>query len=66
MPEDRQGYFDDNVKGFAAGAGSVLFFEDQNALEKLGEEHPTSKAAIPEWSDASSGMAQFNGLSSIQ
>lgn len=64
MPEDQQAFLDKTAKGFAAGAGSVLFFEDQDALRLLGEQHSASKAAISEWSDASSGMAQFNGTKS--
>lgn len=61
MTEERHALFLKFVEGFAAGAGSVFFFEDQDALKELEEAHPTSKDAIPEWSDASNGMAQFIG-----
>lgn len=44
---------------FAAGAGTVLFFEDKDAISKLQAQFPTYAAAFPGFSANSTGMAQF-------
>ena len=47
------------MKGFAAGYGTVLFFEDQTAIKKLQEQFPTYAEAFPQFSLNSSGMLQY-------
>lgn len=47
------------LKSFAAGAGTVLFFEDQNVIKSLQEQFATYADKFPEFSANSAGMAQF-------
>lgn len=61
MPPDAQEFVGKKIQGFQAGAGAVLFFEDDGALSDLAEKQPRARAAIPEYSDVSSGMLQFTG-----
>jgi len=62
MPPERQGFITNRIQGFSAGAGSVLIFEDQEALEELGKQQPHGAFAIPEYSGISNGMFQYAGL----
>jgi len=50
---------DAKVSGFAAGAGTVLFFEDQATIQKLQQDFPLYADAFPVFSEHSAGMAQF-------
>jgi len=50
---------DAKVNGFAAGAGTVLFFEDQDTVKKLQQDFPLYADAFPVFSEHSAGMAQF-------
>lgn len=45
--------------GFAAGAGTVLFYEDQDVIQGLQTQFATYADNFPIWSEQSSGMAQF-------
>lgn len=47
------------LDGFAAGEGTVLFFEDQSVVEGLQNRFPLYKDNFPVWSLESSGMLQF-------
>ena len=47
------------VQGFRAGYGTVLWFEDQDALEGLRAKNPLFGHLVPHWSEASSGMHQY-------
>ncbi|MFI0472530.1 nitroreductase family protein [Halomonas sp. HMF6819] len=47
------------VNGFAAGAGTVLFFEEQDVVRNLQEKFPLYADNFPVWSDQASGIAQF-------
>lgn len=48
------------IKGcFASGAGTVLFFEDNEAVEKLQKDFPTYAAAFPSFAVEASAIAQF-------
>lgn len=44
---------------FASGAGTVLFFEDTAAVEKLQNDFPSYAAAFPSFAVESSAMSQF-------
>jgi len=44
---------------FAAGYGTILFFEDQETIENLQSQFPTYKDNFPVWSDQASGMHQW-------
>ena len=41
------------------GYGSVLWFEDQEALDGLANKNPPFKDVVPQWSATSSGMHQY-------
>lgn len=47
------------LDGFAAGAGTVLFYEDQDVVKGLQEKFALYADNFPVWSEHSSGMAQF-------
>lgn len=47
------------IDSFAAGAGTVLFFEEQNVIEQLQQKFPLYADNFPVWSEQSSGMAQY-------
>lgn len=47
------------IDGFAAGAGTVLFFEDQSVVRDLQSQFPLYADNFPVWSEQAGGMAQF-------
>lgn len=47
------------ISSFAAGFGTLLFFEDEKVVLKLQQEFPLYKDKFPEWSLESNGMLQF-------
>jgi len=47
------------INAFDAGAGTVLFFEDQSVVEHLMNKVPLYAKNFPVWSEQSSGMLQF-------
>lgn len=47
------------IDSFAAGVGTVLFFEDQNVVTGLQEKFPLYAENFPVWSEQAGGMAQF-------
>ncbi|WP_430371204.1 nitroreductase family protein [Stenotrophomonas geniculata] len=47
------------LSGFAAGVGTVLFFEDQDVVEQLQEQFVLYADNFPVWSEHSTGIAQF-------
>ena len=47
------------LDGFAAGAGTVLFYEDQDVVKGLQEKFAPYAENFPIWSEQASGMAQF-------
>ncbi|WP_225027320.1 nitroreductase family protein [Xinfangfangia pollutisoli] len=66
VPADAFGPTEEKMKAFAAGAGTVLFYEDQATVKGLQEQFPLYAAAFPGFSEHSSGMAQvavWNALS---
>ncbi|OTG63968.1 nitroreductase family protein [Acinetobacter sp. ANC 3903] len=53
------------INSFAAGYGTVLFFEDQDAVKLLQEQFPLYAEHFPAWSEHSTGIAQFAVWSSL-
>lgn len=49
----------DKLDGFAAAAGSVLFFEDQDVVTRLQEQFAAYADNFPVWSEHSTGIAQY-------
>jgi predicted oxidoreductase (fatty acid repression mutant protein) len=47
------------IDGFAAGAGTVLFYEDQAVVKALQEKFPLYAHNFPVWSEHAAGMAQL-------
>lgn len=47
------------IDGFASGAGTVLFYEDQEPVKALQESFPLYAHNFPIWSEHSTGMAQL-------
>lgn len=48
------------IDGFAAGAGTVLFYEDQNVVADLQKQFAAYADNFPVWSEQASGIAQFS------
>ena len=47
------------IDSFAAGYGTVLFYEDQDVIKDLQEQFPLYADNFPVWSEHSSAIAQF-------
>ncbi|MBS0849860.1 nitroreductase family protein [Citrobacter sp. JGM124] len=59
VPADKFQPTSDKIDGFAAAAGSVLFFEDQDVVKGLQEQFPLYADNFPIWSEHSTGIAQY-------
>ncbi|KAL2838611.1 Nitroreductase-like protein [Aspergillus pseudoustus] len=59
VPEAVYQALSQRIAGFKAAYGSVLFFEDQGALEELGSKNASVQHMLAEGSHHSSGMHQF-------
>ncbi|QIL72185.1 nitroreductase family protein [Diaphorobacter sp. HDW4B] len=59
VPADAFVKTDAKMDGFAAGAGSVLFFEDEDVIKKLQADFALYADKFPMFSEHSSGMAQY-------
>jgi predicted oxidoreductase (fatty acid repression mutant protein) len=60
VPADAFASTETRIDSFAAGAGTVLFFEDQDVVTGLQEKFALYADNFPIWSEQSSGMAQFS------
>ncbi|MFD2114871.1 nitroreductase family protein [Paenibacillus yanchengensis] len=58
VPADNFDATQQKMNGFAAGYGTILFFEDQAVIENLQEQFSLYKDNFPIWSLQSSGMLQ--------
>jgi predicted oxidoreductase (fatty acid repression mutant protein) len=58
-PAENFGATEAKVRAFAAGAGTVLFYEDQSVVKGLQEKFPLYAHNFPIWSEHSTGMAQL-------
>lgn len=59
VPADAFASTEQKIASFAAGAGTVLFFEDQNVVSKLQQDFALYADNFPIWSEQSGGMAQL-------
>lgn len=59
VPADKFQPTSDKIDSFAAAAGSVLFFEDQDVVKGLQESFPAYADNFPIWSEHSTGIAQY-------
>ena len=53
------------LNSFAAGSGTVLFYEDQHVVKGLQEQFALYAENFPVWSEQASGMAQFSVWSAL-
>ena len=58
VPAEQFAATEQRIGGFAAGYGTVLFFEDYNVVKTLQDQFATYKDNFPIWSHHSSGMLQ--------
>ncbi|MEC5341006.1 nitroreductase family protein [Brenneria populi] len=59
VPEDAFAATEKKLASFAAGAGTVLFFEDTKVIEDLQQKFALYADNFPIWSEHSTGIAQF-------
>ncbi|MBJ7221256.1 MULTISPECIES: nitroreductase family protein [unclassified Brenneria] len=59
VPEDAFAATVKKLESFAAGAGTVLFFEDTKVIEELQQKFALYADNFPVWSEHSTGIAQF-------
>lgn len=57
-PPQNFGATQEKIAGFAAGCGTVLYYEEQNTIKGLQEGFPLYAENFPVWSQQSSGMLQ--------
>jgi uncharacterized protein len=60
VPADKFASTEEKVNGFKNGAGTVLYFEDQDIVTGLQKSFPLYKDNFPVWSLESGGMLQLN------
>ena len=58
VPADKFHTTEAKLDSFAAGAGTILFYEDQDVVKALQEKFPSYTENFPIWSEHSSGIAQ--------
>lgn len=59
VPQEQFSATEQKIDGFAAGAGTVLFFEDQHIVQSLINNFALYAKNFPLWSEQSSGMLQY-------
>ncbi|HCH0556719.1 TPA: nitroreductase family protein [Pseudomonas aeruginosa] len=59
VPADAFEQTENKLSSFAAGAGTILFYEDQDVVKGLQEKFALYADNFPIWSEQSSGMAQL-------
>ncbi|WP_367486857.1 nitroreductase family protein [Snodgrassella alvi] len=59
VPADKFAPTEAKINGFAAGIGTILFYEDLQTIAGLQQQYPSYAEQFPIWSDQGSGIAQF-------
>ncbi|MCG8710468.1 nitroreductase family protein [Brenneria sp. 4F2] len=59
VPAEAFAATENKLASFAAGAGTVLFFEDTQVIEELQQKFALYADNFPVWSEHSTGIAQF-------
>ena len=59
VPADKFGPTQKKLDGFAAGYGTLLFFEDEDVIKGLQQQYALYADNFPKWSQQSSGMLQY-------
>jgi len=65
VPADAFAQTEAKLDSFAAGAGTVLFFEDQNVVKGLQDNFALYADNFPVWSEQAGGMAQLSVWSAL-
>ncbi|MCG8154923.1 nitroreductase family protein [Brenneria goodwinii] len=65
VPEEAFAPTEKKLASFAAGAGTVLFFEDTKVIEDLQQKFALYADNFPVWSEHSTGIAQFSVWSAL-
>ncbi|KAI0973822.1 nitroreductase [Xylaria arbuscula] len=58
-PQAFEKVFEPRIKMFRASYGTILFYESQNAIDKVAGKTPMVKALMPQWSEHATGMLQY-------
>lgn len=66
VPADKFGKTEEKLKGFAAGAGTILYFDDSTTTEKLKKAFPAYAANFDPWAEQQNGMLQFAIWSALE
>ncbi|KIV87632.1 hypothetical protein PV11_03164 [Exophiala sideris] len=66
MPEPAYQALAPKIQGFKAAYGTVLWFEDQAALDTLKTKNPGIQHVIPDWSQHTNGMHQFIAWTALE
>ncbi|ETN38113.1 uncharacterized protein HMPREF1541_07737 [Cyphellophora europaea CBS 101466] len=67
LPPEVWSVLSGSIKSFrSGGAGTVLWFEDEEAIEKLTTTHPAIAPFAESWSDQSNGMHQINAWTALE
>jgi predicted oxidoreductase (fatty acid repression mutant protein) len=65
VPVDAFAATEGKINSFAAGAGTVLFYEDQDVIAGLQKQFALYADNFPVWSEQGSGIAQFSVWSAL-
>jgi predicted oxidoreductase (fatty acid repression mutant protein) len=65
VPAEAFGPTEAKINSFAAGAGTVLFYEDQDVITGLQGQFALYADNFPVWSEQASGIAQFSVWSAL-
>ncbi|WP_321968306.1 nitroreductase family protein [Burkholderia cepacia] len=60
VPSDSFSATEQKIDSFAAGAGTVLFYEDYATVTELQKQYSLYAENFPVWSEQGNGMAQFS------
>lgn len=59
VPVERFAATEKKINGFAAGQGTLLYFDETQILKELQEKYPTYKDNFPVWGQHANAMLQF-------
>jgi hypothetical protein len=59
LPAENFALTDAKISSFAAGHGTILYYEDMDVIKKMQEAVPSYAANFPVWSMQSAGMLQY-------
>ena len=59
VPADKFSATENKIESFAAAYGTILYFEEEQTIQKLQQDFPLYKENFPIWSQQANGMLQF-------